>query len=175
MEEIVFNFKEVMRSNLNPYVFLAKQKGIVFTYAIDDSIPDTLVGDPLRINQILVNLIGNALKFTEEGEIHVDFHRSDVQYDDEGFIIDGSVTDSGIGIPKDKLDIVFKSFTQADDSTTRKYGGTGLGLTIVRSLVELMQGSIQAVSSCRTNRARHRFLLYSEAENASIFRIVKIM
>ena len=146
MEEIIFNFKEVMRSNLNPYVFLAKQKGIVFTYAIDDSIPDTLVGDPLRINQILVNLIGNALKFTEEGEIHVDFHRSDVQDDDEGFIIDGSVTDSGIGIPKDKLDVVFKSFTQADDSTTRKYGGTGLGLTIVRSLVELMRGTIRAVS-----------------------------
>lgn len=155
MEEIVFDFKEVMRSNLNPYVFLAKQKGIVFTYTIDETIPGMLVGDPLRINQILVNLINNALKFTEDGEINVQFHLSDAYTDEEdAFYINGSVTDSGIGIPEDKLDIVFKSFTQADDSTTRKYGGTGLGLTIVRSLVDLMHGTIRAESPANKETGR---------------------
>jgi len=154
LEEIVFNFKEVMRSNLNPYVFLAKQKGIRFTYTIDDAIPDALVGDPLRINQILVNLIGNALKFTDEGTIQVDFHRSEIQEDEETCVINGSVTDSGIGIPEDKLDVVFKSFTQADDSTTRKYGGTGLGLTIVRNLVDVMYGTIKAVSPADKNSGK---------------------
>jgi signal transduction histidine kinase len=100
-------------------------------------------GDPGRIRQILTNLVGNAIKFTKKGEVVI---RAGLTEIDSELIFTCSVTDTGVGIPQEKLDHLFDSFTQADVSTTREYGGTGLGLAIVRELAELMNGSIRVSS-----------------------------
>ena len=102
--------------------------------------PDTLIGDSQRLRQIVVNLVGNAIKFTEEGEVVL---RVEVdEQTDQDVRLHFSVSDTGIGIPKDKHQAIFNRFEQVDSSTTRKYGGTGLGLAITARLVELMQGRI---------------------------------
>ncbi|MCP4094094.1 MAG: response regulator [Planctomycetes bacterium] len=111
---------------------------------IDESIPETIIGDPSRIRQVLNNLIGNAVKFTPKGYIHVTANRS-VDGDDQR--LDLAVSDDGVGIPADRLASIFESFTQADGSTTRNYGGTGLGLTISRNLAELMGGMLAVQSN----------------------------
>jgi len=118
---------------------MAQQKGIKFSYSIADDIPKTLLGDPFRLCQILLNLAGNAIKFTEEGEVRIDISKRDSNLYFE-------VSDSGIGIEKKNLLHIFDGFTQADSSTTRKFGGTGLGTTIARELVKLMKGKIGANS-----------------------------
>jgi PAS domain S-box-containing protein len=145
LEHLTFDFRESLTSNLHTYKHLAEQKGLRFTYKMDGLIPQKVIGDPTRINQILTNLVGNALKFTERGAVEVMFtllEKSDTQA-----MIQGIVKDSGIGIQQDKLDAVFQRFSQADDSMTRKYGGSGLGLTIVKNLTELMGGKIKVESS----------------------------
>ena len=118
----------------------ATQKSVELIWDIEPSVPKTVLGDPSRIRQIVMNLIGNAIKFTQQGSVilNVDFDRTDDSID--WLLI--RVTDSGIGIPADKLDVVFESFSQVDSSTTRRYGGTGLGLAICRELSEMMGGSI---------------------------------
>jgi two-component system, sensor histidine kinase len=143
LEKIPFNFAETMVSNLHSYRHLAEQKGLAFDINVDKSVPQTIVGDPTRISQILINLVGNSIKFTQQGSINISF--SAVQKGEE-IILEGKVRDSGIGIAKDKLDSIFQSFTQADDSVTRKYGGTGLGLTIVENIVKLMEGTVRVAS-----------------------------
>ena len=125
------------------------RKNLRCLYRVDHDIPSQLMGDPVRIRQIIVNLLGNAIKFTKEGEIYVSIRKQGDTYFHEGkkylnFII--QVKDTGIGIPKDKLQKIFESFTQADNSTTRKYGGTGLGLAISKSLAELMHGELTVES-----------------------------
>jgi CheY-like chemotaxis protein len=145
LEHITFDFRESLTSNLHTYKHLAEQKGLLFTYRMDDLIPQKVIGDPTRINQILTNLIGNALKFTEKGTVEVSFTL--LEQSDAQVIVQGIVRDSGIGIPRDKLDKVFQRFSQADDSMTRKYGGSGLGLTIVKNLTEIMGGKIAVESS----------------------------
>jgi two-component system sensor histidine kinase/response regulator len=118
----------------------AQQKGMEFIFDVSPEVPVNVVGDPARLRQVLVNLIGNAIKFTETGEIEVRI-RTETQ-GPEGIIILFSVRDTGIGIPADKQDKIFNAFSQADSSTTRKYGGTGLGLSIVGQLVSLMGGKL---------------------------------
>lgn len=145
LESIPFNFEEMMKSNLHPYKYLAEQKGLLFRYHVDPSIPKFLVGDPTRINQIMVNLMGNAIKFTESGTIDIKFTATPGHLADD-VVIQGSVTDSGIGIPEDKHELIFKTFTQSDDSMTRKFGGSGLGLSITKYLVGLMGGTITVKS-----------------------------
>ncbi|MGH7253612.1 MAG: response regulator, partial [Nitrospiraceae bacterium] len=113
-------------------------------WQVSPDVATTLVGDPNRVRQILVNLIGNAIKFTERGKVSLRV-QNDPESKEAGRLR-FSVADTGIGIPKDKLSQIFESFTQADSSTTRKYGGTGLGLTISRRLVELMEGQMQVES-----------------------------
>lgn len=148
LEKLNFNFAETIISNLHPYKYLAEQKGLTLNYKIDKAIPKNVIGDPTRINQIIVNLVGNALKFTETGTIDVLF--SVVKTEADTVILQGSVKDSGIGIPAEKVKTIFQTFTQADDSVTRKYGGTGLGLTIVENLVKEMGGEIHVESSVAT-------------------------
>jgi len=115
----------------------AKQQGIEFNYYIDDSVPDTLYGDPFRLSQILLNLAGNAIKFTEKGKVEI---KASVINNDQLLRIE--VIDTGIGISMEQLNTIFDGFTQADSSTTRRFGGTGLGTTISRELVTLMKGKI---------------------------------
>lgn len=142
LENINFNLREVISSFIKPYHYMAEEKNLDFRLTFDPLIPyDAITGDPSRINQIMVNLLGNALKFTREGGIAVHFelvpsHSSTK----EEICIRGSVADTGPGIPTDKQKAIFETFTQADNSVTRKFGGSGLGLSIVRQLAALMGG-----------------------------------
>ena len=140
IEQIQFSLEEILRNTLRTMAIKAHKKNLELLLNIDNDIPDQLLGDPGRLRQIIVNLVGNAIKFTETGEIEV----SVVQV---GQSLDGQidlcyrVRDTGIGIPSNKLKLIFDSFSQADTSTTRKFGGTGLGLTISSQLLQLMGGS----------------------------------
>ncbi len=125
--------------------FKAREKNLSFTISIDPVIPRMLIGDPTRLRQILLNLVGNAFKFTEIGEVSIQAHLKKENLD--GALVQFEVHDSGIGINKDTQQKIFSSFTQADSVTTRKFGGTGLGLSISKRLVELMGGKIGLQSS----------------------------
>jgi two-component system sensor histidine kinase/response regulator len=118
------------------------------------SVPDSLVGDPHRLRQVLVNLLSNAIKFTERGEILVRVERTRLREDDQASL-KFSVIDTGVGIPPEKQASIFRAFTQGDGSTTRQYGGTGLGLTICQQLVELMGGRIWVESEPQRGSAFH--------------------
>ena len=119
-------------------------KGLSHQLKLADELPETLVGDPLRIRQVLLNLIGNAVKFTQQGSVAVDVDI--LAKTDTALTLVIAVTDTGIGIPADRLDAIFHAFSQADGSTTRNFGGTGLGLTISNQLVELMGGQLTVES-----------------------------
>lgn len=138
LEEIPFNVIELIEEVAEIYALKASDKNIDIVTHVDANINVARLGDPGRLKQIILNLISNALKFTEDGEIVISLNK--VVGSEETVLI--SVRDTGIGIPKDKLEAIFASFTQADTSTTRKYGGTGLGLTISKRLVEMMHGKI---------------------------------
>jgi len=125
--------------------YKAEEKGIDLLCDLHPDIPKVLLGDPVRLNQILLNLTGNAIKFTEKGKIRVSIWLKEIV--ENKAIIECQVMDTGIGIPPDRLDKIFDSFTQADSNTTRKYGGTGLGLTISKQLLELQNGSISVKST----------------------------
>jgi PAS domain S-box-containing protein len=146
LENIPFDFTATMNSNLQSYRYLAEQKGLNFGCHIDKNIPTTLIGDATRLNQIIVNLVGNAIKFTEKGSVAV--HFGILNQNGNEITLEGKVIDTGIGITKGKEKIIFESFAQADDSVTRKFGGTGLGLTIVDNLLKQMGGSVEVSSPC---------------------------
>jgi PAS domain S-box-containing protein len=141
-----FDLAEIVEKTGEVLAMHAHEKGIELFCHILPDVPVNLIGDPIRLRQILVNLIGNAVKFTEKGEIVVKVRNQEPQSGkpEHGEIAEllFSVSDTGIGIPKDKIDMIFEKFTQVDSSTTRKYGGTGLGLSISKRLVELMGGRI---------------------------------
>mgnify|MGYP000031138227 FL=1 len=140
LERVGFSLAGLLGDMMKSLALRAYQKGLECFYYVSPDIPALLVGDPVRLRQVLTNLVGNAIKFTEEGEIEVS-----VLYkgEESGEVsLEFAVRDSGIGIPEDKRDLVFGAFSQADASTTRKYGGTGLGLAISRRIVELMGGAI---------------------------------
>jgi PAS domain S-box-containing protein len=144
-ENIGFNPKDLLSSLIGTFAVQAREKGIGLRLNVDEEANTILVGDPVRLNQILINLIANALKFTHQGHIQIDCliekkHR-------RKFDMLFRVSDTGIGIRKDKLETIFESFSQADESVTRKYGGTGLGLTIVRQLADLQHGKIDVKST----------------------------
>ncbi|MEZ4945765.1 MAG: ATP-binding protein [Cyclobacteriaceae bacterium] len=143
-EKIGFNLDDLLHSVVDSFSVQSVQKGIDLNYILDEKISKVLIGDPFRLNQILINLISNALKFTHEGQIDINCQLEKKGSKVQHIKID--VTDTGIGIPADKLNKIFESFSQADASVTRKYGGTGLGLTIVKQLVELQKGSISVSS-----------------------------
>lgn len=140
LESIQFDFSKTITSCILPYKFLAEQKGIGLSFHFDENLPDELVGDPTRISQIITNLIGNAIKFTDHGKVEILFNLKN-QVGDE-VIIEGIVKDTGIGVPPGFEQKIFQSFTQADESITRKFGGTGLGLSIVKKLLQMMSGDI---------------------------------
>lgn len=140
MEQIPFSLRLAVFSVLKTLCVKASQNKLDLIFDIDPTIPDQLIGDPLRLRQVITNLIGNAVKFTTEGQVALSCRvkaRRDATVE-----LQFCVADTGIGIKQDKLDVIFDTFAQADGSTTRKYGGTGLGLTISKRLVSLMNGNL---------------------------------
>ncbi len=159
LEEGRVDLRDCMESTFDLFSAQAMEKGIEIIGSVDDEVPVFARGDPTRIRQILANLVGNAIKFTDSGEVFVSM-------ESEGPLPDGririafSVLDTGLGIPPDKLDRLFKSFSQVDSSTTRRFGGTGLGLAICKRLVDLMDGEIDVESEGVPGKgSRFRFAL----------------
>jgi signal transduction histidine kinase/CheY-like chemotaxis protein len=140
LDPIDFRLRDNLGDTLKTLAIRAHQKGLELAAHVLPDVPDELVGDPVRLRQIIVNLIGNAIKFTERGEVVVQVV-VDGQEGDE-LCLHFAVSDTGIGIPQDKQGVIFEAFAQADGSTTRKYGGTGLGLAISTQLVKMMGGRI---------------------------------
>jgi CheY-like chemotaxis protein/HPt (histidine-containing phosphotransfer) domain-containing protein len=140
LEQIGFDLRTLMEEVGESFVFQTSEKGVELNVFVHPSVPTELVGDPVRLRQVLLNLAGNAVKFTHEGEILIEA-RLDQPPGDRA-VIRFSIVDTGVGIDPEKVDRVFSSFTQVDDSITRQYGGTGLGTTISKQLVELMGGQI---------------------------------
>lgn len=143
-EEIDFSLKTVANTIKEALGVKARDKGIGLRIYMDSALPEVVVGDPTRLSQILNNLIGNAVKFTEKGKVTVDIALREEK--DEQMFIDFEVEDTGIGIPEDKIASVFESFTQSNSTITRKYGGTGLGLSITKRLIELQGSEIKLES-----------------------------
>ncbi len=159
LEESPFDVRECVENSLELFSFRAGNKGLELGCLIDSSVPAAIFGDPTRVNQNLVNLIGNAIKFTERGEIVVSVdarrvekesnsqpHREGTNRSDPWFELHFKIRDTGIGIQPERMKILFQAFSQADSSTARRYGGTGLGLAISKRLAEMMGGRIWAES-----------------------------
>ena len=140
LEEIPFSLSDTIGDTVRTMAVRAAEKGIELSATLDPSVPDAVVGDPGRVRQILFNLIGNAIKFTNVGKVQVAVAVDSMTA--AGIGLHFVVSDTGIGIPEDVRDSIFESFSQADGSTTRKYGGTGLGLAITADLVKMMGGQI---------------------------------
>jgi len=137
----VFNLEKVIHDVVSLFKLSAANKGLIIEVSNGRDVPDHLIGDPFRLRQIISNLMGNAVKFTKDGRIDITISKIAVQ-GTKKVKLKVIVKDTGIGIPADKTEALFKSFSQVDNSNTRKYGGTGLGLAIAKSLVELMAGEI---------------------------------
>ncbi|MGF2411545.1 response regulator [Ferruginibacter sp.] len=145
LEETDFDLRTCIEEVLDVFAGKAGKLGLDLVYEIDYNVPAQIIGDSLRLRQILVNLVSNAIKFTEQGEIFVGVHL--VKSQDNGeIVLEFEIRDTGIGIPADKMERLFKAFSQVDSSTSRKYGGTGLGLIICEKLIGLMGGQIDVKS-----------------------------
>ena len=140
LEDIDFDLRECIEGTLKALALRADEKGLELLFEAPHELPECVVGDPGRLRQILLNLVGNALKFTSQGEVSLTV-RTDL-IEDKGAILRFTVSDTGVGIAPAKLETIFDSFSQADTSTTREYGGTGLGLTISKRMIEMMGGRI---------------------------------
>ncbi|MCC9137763.1 response regulator [Pontibacter silvestris] len=150
-EEITFNINDLIQETVDLMDVRAKERNNTLSTYTDKKVPELLQGDPLRLKQVLLNLIGNATKFTENGGIKLLVHSIEERADN--VMLEFTVEDTGIGIPADKLQAIFESFNQGSNDTTRKYGGTGLGLTISKSLVELQGGTIAVRSQAMVGSA----------------------
>jgi signal transduction histidine kinase/CheY-like chemotaxis protein len=165
LEVIEFSLRDSLSEFLKLLAIRADEKKLELACDIDADLPDRLLGDPGRLRQIMANLVGNAIKFTERGEIVIRAVKEPDDY--EGLRVHFTVTDTGIGIPEEKQTGVFQAFTQADGSTTRKYGGTGLGLTISRQLVEMMGGRIWVESAVGKGSTFHFTVRFGLGEGAA--------
>ena len=147
LDRMNFSLRTTLKSSIDLFYYSAREKQLDLIVNVDPIVPDAVIGDPGRLRQIFVNLIGNSIKFTEEGAI---VSKVSIQKESSDAVtLLFSISDSGIGIPEDRQGAIFDSFTQVDGSTTRKYGGTGLGTTISKQLVELMDGEIWLESPAR--------------------------
>ena len=145
IENVTFNLAELVRETLKALAVKAHDKGLELAVHMPMDIPQYMEGDPMRIRQVLFNLVGNAVKFTEQGEVIVEVEEQWTT--DDETCLRFAVRDTGIGIPKDRLQQIFESFTQVDSSMARRFGGTGLGLTITSELIRMMEGKIWVQSS----------------------------
>lgn len=142
LEKVSFELNNVFNRILHSYSYQAREKSLDILFESDPSLPKNLISDPVRLGQIVNNLVSNAVKFTESGNVKI--RLTNEKEDENNIAIRFDFEDTGIGIPEEKLDLVFEAFTQASAATTRKYGGTGLGLAIVKRLVELFGSKIKA-------------------------------
>ncbi len=169
LDPIEFHLPDSLADTLRPLVVRAHEKGVELVYQIQAGVPDILIGDPGRLRQVLVNLAGNAIKFTEQGEIVLDVAK---EYETEGKLcLRFTLTDTGIGIPLEKQATVFEPFRQADGSTTRKYGGTGLGLAISRNLIEIMGGDISVESRPGAGSSFQFRVLFEQPETPTLLSV----
>ncbi|HMC16312.1 MAG TPA: ATP-binding protein, partial [Albitalea sp.] len=152
VEQVPFELRPLLQDALEPLELRARQKGLRLQLTLGGDVPLDVVGDPLRLRQIVVNLVGNAIKFTRVGAVVLNVSR--LWRDDQEWLC-ASVSDSGVGIAHDKLERIFESFEQADASTPREFGGSGLGLTISRRLAKLMQGRLWAESQVGVGSVFH--------------------
>lgn len=153
VDTIDFALRDTLETALKPLTLRAQQKGVRLQFSADRDVPAVIHSDPLRLRQIVLNLVGNAIKFTHEGSITL--HAASEGLSESGILLHFTVSDTGIGIPSDKLTSIFEAFSQADGSTTRKFGGTGLGLAICSKLVTLLGGSIWARSEINRGSEFH--------------------
>jgi PAS domain S-box-containing protein len=153
LEEVHFNLRDCVGKAVKLLTFKAEEKGLELAGRIDPSIPNQVIGDPGRLRQIIVNFVGNAIKFTEDGEVVVDVNPQELTPDSA--LLHVTVRDTGIGIPEEKQQKIFEEFAQADSSTTREFGGTGLGLTISSRLIELMGGRVWVESQAGLGTTFH--------------------
>ncbi|MDF2552333.1 MAG: evgS [Chryseobacterium sp.] len=158
----IFSINGLVNSVETFFAERAKEKGLTIASKVEASIPDTLTGDATRLTQILVNLLGNAIKFTDQGSINIEIYNK--QQTEKEVIVGFKVTDTGIGIDKEKLNEVFERFNQGEDSITRNYGGTGLGLSIVKSLILLQNGDIEVSSEQGKGTTFHFYIPYGIAK-----------
>ncbi len=176
LERHPFELRTCLEEALDLLTPRAAEKKIDLVYTIEDNLPAIIEGDVTRLRQVIVNLVSNAVKFTARGEVAIAVSREDnpgdligaeIPPDPDSFFIRISVRDTGIGIPANKMDRLFKSFTQVDSSTTRQFGGTGLGLAICKRLAELMGGKIWAESEAGTGSTFH-LILRTQASRAEL-------
>jgi signal transduction histidine kinase/DNA-binding response OmpR family regulator len=173
LEHEAFHLADTVQGVADTFVFQFRQKSLEFTLDVDQDLPDFVVGDQARLHQILVNLVGNALKFTEQAEVGLKVTSdTDSENPFEPERVRFEVTDTGIGIPPRIQDSLFQAFTQADSSTTRKYGGTGLGLNISRQLVEKMGGCMGVESQENEGSTFWFTVLFAKADEAQIEEVV---
>ncbi|MBN3584648.1 PAS domain S-box protein [Algoriphagus aestuarii] len=140
LENVSFDLKNIVSRIVHSHSFQSNEKSLKVVCDFDEKLPDLVIGDPIRLGQIINNLISNAIKFTDQGFVKISLVEIDRENGES--LVEFTVEDTGIGIPQDKINSIFEAFTQASSSTTRKYGGTGLGLAIVKKLVELFEGEI---------------------------------
>ncbi len=163
IEKIDFDLAEVVENITAVFSHRIMAKRLTFSFDVDKNIPSVLKGDPYRLNQILINLIGNAVKFTHEGGIAVKISMQ--EKNDLGVILNFSVSDTGIGIENEKIDEMFECFTQASVETSRKYGGSGLGLAITKQLLELQKGNISVESELKKGTTFHFSIPFNYSKN----------
>ncbi|MFI5177567.1 MAG: response regulator [Vicinamibacterales bacterium] len=163
LEAIPFAVRDIVSDMLRPFALRAEQKGLELIADIHPDVPGAVVGDPVRFQQILANLVGNAIKFTDRGHVAVHIHEE--ARAEPSTRLHVRVSDTGIGIPADKLGTIFEAFRQADGSTTRKFGGTGLGLTISATLVRMMGGRLWVESEPNAGTTFHFTLACDIAES----------
>jgi PAS domain S-box-containing protein len=166
LDHVEFNFRDTVEDAIRVLALRAHHKGLELACDIRREVPEALAGDPLRLRQVVVNLVGNAIKFTDHGEVVL---RVQPESHVDGEVrLHFSVTDTGIGIPAEKQELIFEAFSQADSSTTRRYGGTGLGLAISQQLVELMGGRIWVDSQAGQGSTFHFTAAFKVQSAASL-------
>jgi signal transduction histidine kinase/ActR/RegA family two-component response regulator len=163
MEEKPFSVRNCLEDMIKIFLPVAKSKGLGLNLTVADDVPETLVADQIRLNQVLTNLAGNAVKFTEKGKVEIRVVASG-SVPGSRRAVTFTVADTGIGIPADKQELIFQSFTQADESHTREYGGTGLGLAIAKEIVERMGGTITFTSEVGIGSTFSFTIPFAEAE-----------
>ncbi|WP_313636942.1 ATP-binding protein, partial [Paenibacillus sp.] len=152
-----FDLREMLSDIIDLFTPKAEEKKLALRWWADTSVPTTLMADPIRLRQVIVNLVGNALKFTEQGSVTLSV-KNILLSDSKEYLLEFSVRDTGVGIADNKLNLLFQSFSQLHPTINRKYGGTGLGLAICKQLVELMGGTI-FVESEENKGSTFRFIL----------------